>query len=742
MKKPKQMIGSDAKILVVAVSAAMRTQLIDSLGKCGYTNAEGCLEVKVLLEKLEAERFDWLIWAIDPNADGLTLGQLLRMTWVHPELRQMRVSQMLNSDRKNNTGEYYELGLMSHHVVSDFGDELIVEMQELKRLLARHQFDTCLVAANYVRKYMRSEKFPAGHVEFEKKLIGVRPGHAELLLNLAEAFLADGRKAECFVAANQAGLLDVDLKKEAEKLKAMCGAQGEPDDRFNAIGIEYAAIVDSDESVRLAIKDILHSLGVPKVVEFSDGQLAAAAIVESTPDLLLMEWRIPKVTGPLLIQRLRQAGAHEAVVVIVSSLIDKSDLPLLREMSVSDTIGKPLKKQDIIESIVWSLREMRMPSSVAMLEQKVKKYVLAGLLGEAAGAIEVFELEHGTITPPERLKYIKAELQYASGQFAEARDGAAQVLRDGGDSLSSLHLLGKCFMQLADFESAIKCFERAQRGSPLNIERLCRMAECQSELGKVDDAAAFLDQATAIDGSNTFVKETRANIALASGDIQTAKKIMGELESIENVVSFINNRAVAFSRGGKLEAGIELYRRALKSIPNSRREWALIINYNLALAHVKNNELEEALLPLKRSISSSSIIKKRAESLSAKVTKAIESGVQIKLNVSTIAGVQSLHVQENVAHHEGQGDLALAATVDEDPARTQNSLNLDVVKMVELERGDLCCYMIYHYAGERDPTLQAQLAALPPYRPRAAIKRAETYGQERIEKNESKKAAS
>ena len=50
-------------------------------------------------------------------------------------------------------------------------------------------------------------------------------------------------------------------------------------------------------------------------------------------------------------------------------------------------------------------------------------------------------------------------------------------------------------MKLRDFTSALKCFEKAQSLSPLNIERLCQIAEANSEIGAQEAAKENIDDA-------------------------------------------------------------------------------------------------------------------------------------------------------------------------------------------------------------------------------------------------------
>ena len=55
-------------------------------------------------------------------------------------------------------------------------------------------------------------------------------------------------------------------------------------------------------------------------------------------------------------------------------------------------------------------------------------------------------------------------------------------------------------------------------------------------------------------------------MAIAKGDTDAAQKIMGQLESLSNLVGYMNNKAVAHSRCGYTQNAIDLYRKTVKSI--------------------------------------------------------------------------------------------------------------------------------------------------------------------------------
>src|SRR5690606_36006949 len=135
-----------------------------------------------------------------------------------------------------------------------------------------------------------------------------------------------------------------------------------------------------------------------------------------------------------------------------------------------------------------------------------------------------------------RKRLIDAEFAFAEKDYIQARSHAIESLKASGDSILVLNLLGKILMQTGEHASALKCFEKAQNLSPRNIERLCSIAEVQTELGNANAATEAISHAEALDPDSVQVNETKAKVALAKGGTKTATRGMAKLESLSTLL--------------------------------------------------------------------------------------------------------------------------------------------------------------------------------------------------------------
>src|SRR5690606_4327516 len=139
------------------------------------------------------------------------------------------------------------------------------------------------------------------------------PGDVELLVSLAKAQKANGLEQDAKSTLGQAKLLAPDSADElagaAQELFGDEDLAVEGNLRLNALGLKSVVVVDSDETVTRELGHIFSDIGVDDVHVFHDGEAALKHFENGEePDLIIHEWRIPKISGPYFIQKIRHKG--------------------------------------------------------------------------------------------------------------------------------------------------------------------------------------------------------------------------------------------------------------------------------------------------------------------------------------------------------------------------------------------------------------------------------------------------
>jgi DNA-binding response OmpR family regulator len=113
-------------------------------------------------------------------------------------------------------------------------------------------------------------------------------------------------------------------------------------------------VIDDDESLRDTIGVLLEQEGF-KAVLASDGRMGYENAVLIKPDLILVDLRLPGMSGVEICKQLRAAQVKTPIIVL-SALGDEVDKVLLLEIGADDYIVKPFGTRELLARIRALLR--------------------------------------------------------------------------------------------------------------------------------------------------------------------------------------------------------------------------------------------------------------------------------------------------------------------------------------------------------------------------------------------------
>jgi CheY-like chemotaxis protein len=715
-----------AKVLLVDSSGAVRQLLSEVAKAVGFTSAQAVASIADAHNILETDGADWVIVPLsaDQAVNGL---HTVRMVTSFYELRNVRVSLLLDESERWCLPQAFESGLLSFHAKPFTKDSLTKELEEFLSVFEKFNWDGTLLSAHYLRKHLLASQSAADLLALEKRLLELFPGNAPQLLNLAHAQHLSGKTDEAKCTLKQASFIDESLQAEIDaKAQELFGSTdltpstAEGDSAVgNVLGLNRVVIIDPEDHTTQEVKSIFEGLGVTTIDEYKDGEAAWQGIdAGDEPSLIITEWRVPNLTGPLLVQRIRGKGFLKCPIIVNSSLIAPSDMSIIREMGVANIVQKPVEKEAFIKTIVWTVQQDRMPTESQTLETKIRTMIGVKNLAEAENLSARYYIDESISEG--RKNIIRAEIAFAKSQYEAARDFAIEGLKGAGDSIFALNILGKSLMILRQFEQALKCFQKAQNMSPVNLERLVAMAEGEAEKGDLEAANEALAQAKDIDPSSETVLEGAAKVAIASGSSDAAKKMLGQIEAIGNVISYLNNKAVAHAKCGLFDESMELYKKTLDSVPDDKVDVKATVTYNYALAKIRHNELADALVDLDSIVKlPENKITKKAQSLKKRLETAVASNTDFALNEGDhVPHGGSLHPESPTKDESQSADASTIAGA-----------------IVQTAAGDLCCYMIFKSLAPPTDDFKKLTATPPKFKLRKAIER-----MERFESGDAKKA--
>jgi tetratricopeptide (TPR) repeat protein len=713
------------KIIVIDPSAPVRQMLSETIRQAlGFESVESMSTIADVLKFLEVDKVDWIITPLSADQPANAL-HLLKIVSEYPDLKNVRVSLLLDPSESYVIPAAAELGMLSWHKKPTIKDAVKAEIGDLISCLEKFNGNEPMTAAHYLSMHLKESGQFQEQLSLYKNLLQLYPGNGEILLQMAEPFVKINQPQNAARILNQARMVDEKLKNRIDELsqtllnktgtqvQTEAAASGEVED---ILATDGCVVIDSDSAVGQGVKDLLTPLGVKNITHFTNGEEAWAHLEKNPePQLIIMEWRVQKVSGPMLLQRIRSHGFFNVPIIILSSLLKPEDMPLLKEMGAANIVQKPLNKDLFVPACIWTIQQDRLPTEHQALERKIRLLLNGKKFDEAEPLKAQFLADPGIPIAKKRL--IEAEYAYAKSDFNTARDGAIESLKLSGDSIIVLNLLGKTFMKLRNFEAAVKCFNKADKISPNNIERICNIAESQADLGKQEAAAESMDEAITLDPDSKVVAESQIKVAIAGGDTDAAKRMMSQMNSLDSLVAYMNNKAVTFAKMGETVEAVELYKKTINSIPDELVETKAIVIYNLALAQARDSALEDAIEKLNQVLSMpTNKISQKASSLKERLEKALSSGTEFKLKSDALPKPQA------------QAESGETTSLANDEEFRQ------MMASVLAKKGDLCCYLLYHPTAEKDVRVNSLFAKQPRFQKRESIARDESFGAEKVSK--------
>jgi CheY-like chemotaxis protein len=694
------------KVLVVDNSGASRIQLKEVLKELGFSDVVMAPTVKEALGVLEAGGVRWVITSLMPEEPENGL-QIIKLHTECQQLQPLSCSLIIENSEKYVVPTAFQYGLLSWHLKPFTRESLVAAVQTLVSNCERLKHNYVFVASEYLRDFLTREEMFFDRLGFERELIKAFPLEHDLVLNLVEPLVKTNNPEKAKSILKMVMSFDKPLARHAESLwQQFFGNDSLKDEgveisALTAIGLDSVVVIDSDATVHAQLTQIFKSSGIENVVCFTSGLDAISHISENpNPDLVLMEWKIQGLAGPMLLQRLKTKDAINTPIIVISSLVKKEDLPLLKEYGAAAIIEKPLNNEQLVRTVVLVFQDEYKLTSIAVLERRIRELLYSNNLEEAKVLKEKFDKEE-QVSPRSRM-YVEAEFSYAKRDYEIAYDYAVSSLKHAGDSLLTLNLMGKILTKLGSFDMALKCFEKAQSISPLNVERLCSIAAVSDALGDDEKSLKALDEAKKIDSGNTNVTATEISLSLKREGKRNSKNASAASKNtvVDSVVASLNNSAVAMVRSGNFSGGIKNYHSALSSIPTERPDLRSKVLYNMGLAHIRQGDGETAGKVLMKCASNgSSRVEKKAKSLISKIDQVKKTSGK---NISSLVVEGQLEETESAAG-EAEGIAA----------RHQNS-SRDLKQILATDNTAIGCYNLFrpHTRNEQALQLIAQMPVL------------------------------
>ena len=640
-----------ASVLIVETLSGVRPMMTAAIRAFGFNNVMSIETLTDALDVLATQKVDWIITSCFSDGEKNAL-QLLRLLRTEPSLKKIHVSLLVGEDEQILLPKAYSLGLLSDHKKPFNTEAFSNEIKTLLEKISAQKGNFTLVGAEYLRPVLKAQRKPSERLKLEQALNKEFSENIELLLHLAEAHFLVNDIPSARALLWQITQRQPDLSSAVETLNKSFPVTAAETGKspWKDFKLKTCVIVDPDSTTRNRLTDALNACGATEVITFEHGEDCWNWLKENKePDLLILEWRIPRLSGPFLIQRCRCHGFHMVSILVHSSLVQKNDQPLLKEMGVTEVLLKPFREDEFLNCVAATVGQSHRPTEIKSIELKIRSLLASGQTQEAINHMQLFLSKSGT-THEASKSHLEAEFAFALKSFPAAKNMALKSMRLGNKSVSLLNLLGKTLMQLREFTAALQIFQRTDSIAPNSLERLCAIAETQQELGQTDAAMEVLKKASSLDSGSQLVANASVNIGLASGNSSLVEGAIDKFDPKAKIMAFVNNKAVAHSRAGEFAEAIKLYENALAALPPTLALLAATIRYNMALAYGRNNNVAGVISSLESIPETSDLtLAKKISSLLKRAQKASSTKTPLLIVSETAIQIETEKIDEGAA---------------------------------------------------------------------------------------------
>ena len=148
-------------------------------------------------------------------------------------------------------------------------------------------------------------------------------------------------------------------------------------------------VVDDEELARDGI-----SLALKKyynVKSFPSAEAALEAMMNETPDLVLLDIGLPGMSGIEALEKIKNLYP-EIVVIMITAYEDVSTIVSAMKLKAYDYVLKPLQMDSLIVTVRNALETIKLRKEIQLLHEKYLKENLPCFIGESDATLDVMEI--------------------------------------------------------------------------------------------------------------------------------------------------------------------------------------------------------------------------------------------------------------------------------------------------------------------------------------------------------------
>src|SRR5215469_10034761 len=136
--------------------------------------------------------------------------------------------------------------------------------------------------------------------------------------------------------------------------------------------VEKILVVDDERLVRWSLRQKCEEWGY-HVIEADAGEPGLKLAQNESPDLVLLDVRLPDISGIEVLEQLKKSGEGRAVIMITADP-QLDDVKVALKLGAYDFIGKPLDFEELRVTIQNALETTRLRTEVQSLRGEMRRH--------------------------------------------------------------------------------------------------------------------------------------------------------------------------------------------------------------------------------------------------------------------------------------------------------------------------------------------------------------------------------
>jgi len=121
-------------------------------------------------------------------------------------------------------------------------------------------------------------------------------------------------------------------------------------------------VVDDNAFMRKLVRGMLAHLGVKTIYEAADGIAALESIRAMTPDVVILDWEMPLLSGPELVRIVRSPGVFpmpDIPIILLTAHGERWRIVQSMKLGVNEVLCKPVSAKALYDRLISILLKPR-----------------------------------------------------------------------------------------------------------------------------------------------------------------------------------------------------------------------------------------------------------------------------------------------------------------------------------------------------------------------------------------------